>query len=257
MDKLNKNDFRFKKILEIANSFDGMMAPLAVGLFDSFLKKQKDIGIGGDCIEFGVYRGKSASVIAHNMNKGETIHLVDVADYPEIEKLQKIWPDSVFTKSKSEELFKSIEFTDTLDGNIRFSHHDASHFFTNVRDELTGILPQMKNGGIVVLDDFNNNFSQVIAGYFYHKFVLKSDLEILLISSNKAYLCSKADFPEYEAFIIDELMDKLDNLDLTSQLVRSENHELHRAFHIRPRTSDMPIRYGENIYGDRFYRTQK
>ena len=71
---------KYKAAVDTASQFDGMMQPLSIALFEGFLQFQAEQNITGDMIEFGVYRGKSASVIMGHLNEGEEVFLVDVAD---------------------------------------------------------------------------------------------------------------------------------------------------------------------------------
>lgn len=130
-----------------ANTFEGMMNPHSVAVFQSFLNFQRDQNIGGDMMEFGVYRGKSASVLLSNLNPGEKLHMVDVKDYPELDKLSAISPAFTFTKGKSEDLFQDPDYLMSIPETTRFAHHDASHSYLNVSSEMEAMAHRIAPGG--------------------------------------------------------------------------------------------------------------
>lgn len=241
------------QIMATADTFEGMMSPLSVAVWTALIRLQTSAGVKGDFIEFGVYRGKSASVIANTAERDDTIHLVDIADYPEKNKLKPLHDRLSFYKARSEELVASGE-ADAF-RNIRFSHHDASHYFKNVEAEVSFIAERLVPGAIVVLDDFGFVYSQVMAGFFYLKYVKGLPLEIFLISANKAYVCHQDDFAMYERYMCDGVLDDLKALGFNCQIARTDNDPRHRAFYIdSKKAADAPDRYGLNVWGDRFYR---
>lgn len=250
----------FKQAYEDALStslrFDGMMAPLSVALFEAFLQLQRSHDVSGDMIEFGVYRGKSASLILRNLNAGEIAHLVDIADYPELDKLSEISDQFKFLKGKSESLLQEQDFLDEIPSQVRFSHHDASHSFVNVTAEMEAMAPRIAPRGLMVLDDYGNpSYQQVVAASFTYLARHDSPVETLLYANNKAYLCRKEDFDFYAPFVVNVLPELLREAGHNCYVTRTENHSQYRAFSIAFKTNpDQPDRYGEHIYGDRFYR---
>ena len=84
----------------MAESLQGMTNPLSIALFEALLGYQKTQGITGNCIEFGVYRGRSASIMLHHLGSGDRVVLVAVADYPELDRLRAINPAFDFVKDK-------------------------------------------------------------------------------------------------------------------------------------------------------------
>ncbi|MFN3628234.1 MAG: class I SAM-dependent methyltransferase, partial [Parvibaculum sp.] len=241
---------------ELAESFDGMMNPISIALFEALLGFQKAQGVTGNCIEFGVYRGRSASIILKHMGRGEQAMLVDVADYPQLDRLRLVNPAFEFVKGKSEDLTNDPRITGFVAKGVRFSHHDASHSYVNVSAEMALMEPHIAPRGLMVLDDFGNpNYMQVIAACFHHLAQSDCTLEVLLFANNKAYLCRKEDFDFYSNFLIEGILPLLIGAGLSVYLTRTERNPRYRAFSIVPkmRPTD-PDRYGINIFGDRFYK---
>ncbi len=232
------------------------MTPLSMALFTLFIRRQTGLGVQGDFIEFGVFRGRSAAVIAQNAPRDSEIHLVEVADYPEVAKLTPLHDRLRFHKARSEDLARECgpgEFA-----NIQFSHHDASHYFTNVRTELEFMKHRMSPGGLIVLDDFNFVYSQVIAAYFEMRYVRNFEYEVFLIAGGKAYLCHKDLFEQWEQYICSDILGDLAEMGLRCFVSRTDNTNYHRPFMIdRKKTDGQPDFYGVNIWGERFYKPGK
>lgn len=240
----------------ISSRFDGMMNNLSVALFEGILQFQKKQNITGDMIEYGVYRGKSASLILRHLKKGEMAYLVDVADYPELDKLAEVSKQFKFLKGKSESLLQEQNFLAEIPDQVRFSHHDASHSFINVISEMEAMAPRIAPRGLMVLDDYGNpSYQQVVAASFTYLARPESPLETLLYSSNKAYLCRKEDFEFYARFVVNDLLGLLSEAGHDCYITRTEDHSQYRAFSIAAKSRpDQPDRYGEHIYGDRYYK---
>jgi hypothetical protein len=242
--------------LVTSSKFDGMMNPLSIALFEAFLQFQKAHEIHGDMIEFGVFRGKSASLILRKLNAGEMAYLVDVTDYPELEKLAEISDQFKFLKGKSENLLQEQEFLDSISAQVRFSHHDASHSYVNVMSEMEAMAHRISPMGLMVLDDYGNpSYMQVVAASFTYLSRSDSPLEVLLYANNKAYLCRKEDFPVYARFVVHDLISLLKDMGHQCYVTRTDNNPAYRGFSIAAKTRpDQPDRYGEHIYGDVYYR---
>lgn len=247
---------KYNQTKEDALKFEGMMQDLSIALFQSILSFQDSESIKGDMIEFGVYKGKSASVLLNNLNKGETAYLIDIKDYPEIPKLKKISKQLKFIKGKSEDLVEDKDFINSLPKTVRFSHHDASHFYVNVATEMAFMESRIAPKGLMVLDDFGTpSYMQVIAACFTHLAAGNSPLEVLLYSNNKAYLCRKEDFNYYAKFLMETLLPQVNELGFNCYLTRTEDHKMYRGFSLAKKSrADQPDLYGEHIYGDRFYK---
>ena len=246
----------YKAAAAAAADFDGMMQTLSIALFEGFLQFQAEQNVTGDMIEFGVYRGKSASVIMRHLNDGEQMFLVDVADYPELDKLAKISPNFKFLKGKSESLLQEQDFLAQIPDQVRFSHHDASHSYINVMSEMEAMAGRIAPKGLMVLDDYGNpSYMQVVAASFHYLAREDSPVEVLLYSNNKAYLCRKEDFDFFAKFLVEDLLVRVQQTGHNCYITRTEDNPGYRGFSIAAKPKpDAPDRYGEHIYGDRYYR---
>lgn len=232
------------------------MNPLSIAIFDALLGLQNSQGITGNCIEFGVYRGRSASIMLRHLGPGDRAVLVDAADYPELGRLREINPGFDFVKGKSENLTNDDRITSFLNNSVRFSHHDASHSYINVRAEMDLMEKHISPRGIMILDDYGNpSYMQVIAACFHHLSRPDCDLEVFLYANNKGYLCHKQDFSFYADFLLNQALPLLHAAGFNVYLSRTENNLGYRGFSIAPKAKpDAPDRYGLNIFGDRYYK---
>jgi hypothetical protein len=252
------DDFRrrYEEVRFRAMSYEGMTGDLSVAVFLALLELQRHNGVAGNLVEYGVYRGRSAAIVLDEVRESETLILVDPTDHPELDRLREISPRFRMFKGKSETMEKSPEFLALLDAGVRFSHHDASHFFSNVTTEMALTEKRLTERGLMVLDDFGSTaYLQVIAACFHHLYTTGSELEVLLHTDNKAYLCRRADFPFYARFVLEELQDVLRRAGIDCFLARTENDSHYRGFSLgRKRPPQEPERYGLHIWGDRFYK---
>ena len=246
---------RYPTILADAKSFEGYMNDLSIALFTSVLDFQERTNARGDIIEFGVYEGRSASILLHALRPGENATLVNSSSHPKLDRLRAINPDFRILEGKSERLVFDPKLASIAKASLRISHHDASHTFENLTEELRFIEDRITKDGVVILDDFGNwCYSQVVAAAYAYLFTEKSDLEVFLIASNKAYLCRKSEFQKYANFVIDDLRQDLSELRYDMFLARSDNSPSSRAFFIREKRSpDEADLYGLKFLDPKLY----
>ncbi|AZU03102.1 hypothetical protein X907_0555 [Glycocaulis alkaliphilus] len=246
----------FERARQRADRFEGMMGPISIGLFEAFLELQLKSGVHGNMVEYGVYRGRSAAVALSKLRASERMMLVDAAvKYPEFVKLKSINPNFDFIEGKSEQLVDDDRLRAFLEAGVRFSHHDASHFYDNVAAEMALMEPFILPRGLMVLDDFGNpSYMQVVAACFHHLARTDCNLEVFLYANNKAYLCRKEDFEFYAGFVLEKMLPRLHAVGLNVYLSRTDNNARYRGFSIalKSKATDDDL-YGLSFFGDRFY----
>ena len=221
---------------------------------DRFLRKSMGHHPKGLCFEFGTYKGRTAALIASYLGTDSWLHALEQADYLEFEKLKRISPRVTWHKSKSEQFCQDDLAAVVGNNQISFSHHDASHFFSNVSTELTHLVDYMDTYGVVVLDDFNDTFSQVRAAYYHLRYTRDFPFELLLIGFNKAVLVHQDRFDYYEDYVLNELLDEFEQFDFKCMLCRSDINALSRNFSLRIRHDDnSPKLYGTKFWGETYY----
>lgn len=247
---------RYEAVQARASSFLGMTNALSVAIFLALLDLQRQDGVTGNLAEFGVYQGRTAAIILGETGDAETVALVDSSNHPKLDRLAEISPRFRMFKGKSEDMTGNPDLLAILDAGVRFSHHDASHSFVNVTTEMALMESRIRPRGLMVLDDFGSiAYLQVIAACFHHLYTRGSELEVLLHADNKAYLCRRADYPYYAAFVLERLPGRLREAGFDCYLARTDDDSHYRAFSLaRKREAGDPDRYGLHIWGDRYYR---
>ena len=116
----------------------------------------------------------------------------------------------------------------------------------------------MAKNGVIALDDFTDPYNQVRAAYYHNRYANEYPFELLIIGFGKGILVHQDMFNTYEAFVINELQEKMSGIGLNTTLFRTDYSNHSRAFSIatKKNASD-PDLYGVNIWGKKFYKVSK
>lgn len=243
-----------KQNLDQIESIEGMTTREGLALMHLAIRKLSPISGNGTNFEFGSYKGRTAALMLASMEQG-FLHVVESADYLQEEKLNQLGSNYRWHKETSENFCKNLTEHVSPDAPLAITHHDASHFFDNVYQEVKGVLRCASEDTVLILDDFNDSYSQVRAAYYYLRYAENMPFELVLIGFNKAVLVHQDRFEDVENYILSGLLDDLEQMDIVAKLVRTDNNERSRAFHVRHRRSTEERHYGTQFFGDRFYRT--
>lgn len=172
-------------------------------LFDWFLDRQEDSGVGGDLLEVGVYMGKSAIFTGQHRRPGETYTVCDLfeGDAPDAaNRAESTKSYAKLTRHLFEENY--LAFHDELPrvlqgpsslvrgevepGSCRFVHIDASHLYEHVHDDIGTARDLLLPDGIVVLDDFRSEHTPGVSIAAWEA-VLNRGLRPVCISTQKLY----------------------------------------------------------------------
>lgn len=235
--------------------FEGMTIRPALCLMTSFLQHAATLNPqAGALIEFGTFRGRVSSLLGQMQRSEDKLHLVDIQDYLDHGRMATLGLQYKFHNSSSEKW----DIADA--GSLPFwiSHHDASHYFSNVSCEMAMMVGRMSKHAVMVLDDFTDPYSQVRAAYYHQRYVKNNPFELLMVGYGKGILVRTEVFSVYESFILDVLQPEMHEMGCSTTLYRTDVCPESRAFSIAnkklPADAD---RYGLNIWGDRFYRVSK
>jgi predicted O-methyltransferase YrrM len=243
----------FKRAFNSARQIEGMLSEFSIAVMDMLLGFQERNGIGGNILEIGVFRGRSASVFAHHLKQEERLTLIDIADHFDREKLLAINDNVEFVVMQSEKL-STLEHSakrNALNRSCRVVHIDASHQFDPTQRELALADSFVKDDGVVILDDFANlNYSQNIAAIYKYLYTTKTELTPFLVTNEKAYLCKRDSFARYGNFILrDGVLEMTRRMVKDAVLARTDSHPDYRAFYLRrEEPGDTGSLYGESIY---------
>lgn len=242
----------FQSVQQLASNIDGMLSVFSMQVIDSLLSYQADLSIAGHIVEFGVYKGKSASVLSAHVTKPERLILVDVDRKITEETLSSFFSPAEFVLGRSEDYARTYPSYDDLRSNVRFLHVDSSHAFRTTLDEMKLADELLSPDGILCLDDYTNlNYSQILPAIYKYLFTARTDLTVFLVTDIKCYICRNAYFNQYAGYVLRDMLPAMAERGNTSVAIsRTDRDREYKAFYLRPKdTPDEGDRYGESIYG--------
>ena len=246
------------KTLDAAMQIEGMTTYSGLAIMDVFLGRALSASDAKLCFEFGTYKGRTAALILGRLKEGGHLHALEQSDYLDSKALSEISDQFTWHKKKSESFCENNLPETVGDHKVCFTHHDASHFFDNVATELKSIQPLVEDTGIIILDDFNDTFSQVRAAYYHLRYTENFPFELLLTGFNKAILVHESRFDENEDFVLNGLFDELEKRHISLQLCRSDVNKFSRSFFIKELPKGETNRYyGTKFWGDKFYQPSR
>lgn len=241
----------------IADSVEGMLSPFSMAVMDSVLAFQAERGVKGDMVELGVYRGKSAAILARRISAGEQLHLYDIADYFDREALRKTGAPMTFNIANTADLSRR-DFRRCKD-NVRFCHIDASHMLEPTMHEMALADYMLAADGILCLDDFTNlNYSQILAATFKYLFTRRTNLTMFMVTDEKAYLCRRSQLPAHADFVLKSIIPNMATRGIPGTCIaRTDDTPSYGAFYLRTKNDgEVDDFYGVKIYRH-FYENRK
>jgi len=232
-------------------TIDGMLGRLDACVMVALLAHQEAAGIKGALAEFGVYKGRSAMLLATFARPGEELYLVDVAaSYLDREKIAEVFPSYKFIQSDSGEFIK-VALGNKPSRTFRFCHSDGSHTFDNVARDLKVAEQILSDDGILVFDDYYNpHYPQVAAALFTYLAQNQTTLRVFLVGSNKCYLCRASRHETMMKFTCNEFPRLMTSYDCPIQLSKTDVNPHFDAYSFKGRkvgSSDDEL-YGTHLY---------
>lgn len=188
-------------------SLPGWFYQESVAIWDILLTFQAQSVLEGNLLEIGVWRGKSATLMALHAKPENTCVFVD----PEIPEpvralIGKIKSDHViYAEMKSSGLFR----TPLLAGyprSFRWIHIDGEHSGPAVINDLDIARILLSEEGVIAIDDFfSPAFPQITGAVFKWLAAHPLEFELFLVGYNKGYLCRHREFARYGGFLKDRL----------------------------------------------------
>lgn len=206
--KYNPNNTAVENLIYFQNTVEkdvrGWFFVYDHALFQMILKDlQRDVE--GDLAEIGVAFGRSAIALSNYRQPTDKLYLFDLCvDVPQEEAQRNI--DQFGTSGNIEwRVGDSTLLTpDTLqfDRPLRFLHVDGSHEHGAVVKDLTTFSGKMADGGIIAMDDYNDQeYPGVTSGTLQFLFE-NPDWVLFAIGQNKAYLCQRDHYDRYINMIL-------------------------------------------------------
>ena len=244
----------FQRIKDSATSVEGMLSVFSMAMMDCLLGFQQHAAVSGNICEFGVFKGRSAVVLAHHAKSGERLILVDRHPYIERAAIERLFPAYEFLHMDAKDILRRPDRR-SLHRAFKFIHLDSGHGFSDTISEMNICDTMLSDDGLLVLDDFTNlNFSQIIAGLYRYLWTTRTDLEVALVTSEKAVLCRRKHFPLYESYFLNRIADDMKDRDAGECCIaRTDYNDRYRAIHLRSRFGDEGPQYAPHLYGN-YYR---
>jgi hypothetical protein len=243
-----RNDFQ--AIKAAAAAIEGMLSDFSMAVMDCVLSFQEENRVNGNIIEFGVFRGRSAAILASHRKASERLVLVDVTDQVDRESIAALCPSFEFVECPSER-FKQTAAYRNLKHRCRFIHIDSSHSYRTTFNELKLAEGLLQDRGIICLDDFTNlNYSQFLAATYKYLFTTWTRLRVLLVTDEKAYLCRKQDVEFFGQFVLERIIDEMADRGVKDLVIaRSDVDPEYLAIYLRPPLpGEIGRCYGYDLY---------
>lgn len=182
----------------------GWLHPTDAMLLNAINDAQHKHGIGGDVLEIGVYKGKSAILLGWFPRDGERLVVCDVFEGAAGVDAENSAENAAYYDGLDRAEFESnyLRFHRELPvihpfpsehlgeyvaaGSCRLVHIDGSHAFDVVREDIALAKRSLGPGGIVAIDDWSSAHVPGVAMAFWQEFD-KGDLVPLAFTSGKFY----------------------------------------------------------------------
>jgi predicted O-methyltransferase YrrM len=201
---------------------NGWLRTEAAATWSCLFTFQEERGIHGDLMEIGIFKGKSAALIALHARAQEKVVLVDPMLRREAtDAIQDIGisGEVVFVRDFSENLAGHKQVMSRI-GRFRWIHVDGEHSLRAVANDLMISARLLAEDGVICLDDFMNScYPQVTFAAFRFLERLEGEFTLFLSGFNKGYVCRTAAAQPYLEYLRDRLLDDLEQRDIGEVMV--------------------------------------
>jgi len=176
-------------------------------LWDFFFAAQARLGVSGDFLEIGVYKGRSAVLGALYLRAEERAIFVDINLPEEIRNLiGRAKPENnIFLERRSGDLLSERALRESP-GGFRWCHIDGDHTGYSTADDLHTAAYLIRERGIICVDDFFHfRYPQLTAAVYGFLRDHASRFRMLFCGANKCYICRAGAYAAYERDIRDNL----------------------------------------------------
>lgn len=240
-----------RKVANLAskwNEIEGWCSPQSFSVWAQLLHCQARLGIHGHLCEVGVYKGKTAALLAAGRNEGsqELLFLLD-NNFQKQEVMAALRAGGL-TEECNVSIFESDSFGFDVSRlpfpkrSARWFHIDGNHTGSGVLNDLEIAHEACSKEGIVVIDDFfSYAFAQITFTLFRYLSQFPERLVPFLIGFGKAYLCRPEYVDKYKLYVASHLVDSLERNGFPSTLAQTTAPEEFPAFGIMPRFEDKQV----------------
>lgn len=234
----------FVEYLSGCGNAEGWFMVESAAIWDSLLDFQAQRGWGGHLLEIGVYKGKSAALIAKRSAADEEVWLVDrFLRHADVQRTlsQVVDPNSTRLHYENEDSFQLRRHPQLADkfGQFRFVHIDGEHSSAAIQEDLATAHAFGSREVLVAVDDiFNFTYPQLTDSLFRYVREHPDQFSLILVGYNKAYLARPYFAREYLQYCRDALIPRMERIGLNPQLTKTSYAAEFSAFGIGPRPDD-------------------
>lgn len=196
--------YNFKNVVD--KEVEGWFYPKDIIIIYGILNElQKPFG---DICEIGVAYGKSAIMISQFKNDNN-FYLYDIFS----EEARIIAEKNINKFGNGNNLIWRLQDTTQLttddiefENNLRFLHIDGCHEHSAVLSDLMLFSNKMKDDGVIVLDDFQDQEFPGVNSAAFEFSLSKANYKnwrVFAIGDNKAYMCQKKYAQQYQKLLVD------------------------------------------------------
>jgi Methyltransferase domain len=199
---------------EKVDAVSGWFGFHSYALWRSLLDFQKAEGLRGDLFEIGVWRGRSAAVLASYARDDETLYLCDLrvdneAIHTAFDSVGATNRKIVAISAPSSELPHRLNLR-AMHQSVRWMHIDGEHTGSAVYGELEVAHRIVRPDGLVVIDDFFSprypaNTTEAVRYLEKNPFHFR----LFAVGFNKGYFCRPESLARYMDFAAGKLSDAL------------------------------------------------
>jgi predicted O-methyltransferase YrrM len=207
-----------QRFLKPTSDVSGFFLPAAAITFDILLTHQKASGITGNCLEIGVWHGKSAALTAGHVAEGEQFLMIDaIADRlrPHVTEtfaavgLDLADPRFRLVQAYSQDTLDHVG-PDRLRQRFRMLHIDGLHDARTVYTDLAVADRLCAEDGVVIMDDFfSPAFPGVTASYFAYAQANPHSFVLILVGARKGVLARPRHARAYRDVLVQQMDDRL------------------------------------------------
>lgn len=201
------------------NSFvSGFFQPAAAVTFDVLLKHQKESRITGNCLEIGIWHGKSAALTAGYIESDQQFLMIDaIAERlrPHVTEtfaavgLDLADPRYKFVQSYSQDTLDHVG-TEQLKQRFRMIHIDGLHDGRTVYTDIEIADRLCAENGVVILDDFfSPAFPGLTASYYAYAQAHPYSFVLIMVGARKGVLARPKYAESYRKALIVSLEPRL------------------------------------------------
>ena len=231
----------FAEYLQTYSATEGWFAIESAAIWDSLLDFQERRNWGGHLLEVGVYKGKSAALLAKRAKADEHVWLID--RFLRRSDVQRTLAEVIepgderlhMENFDSFQLQRHPGLTDQF-GKFRFVHIDGEHSAAAVQEDLATAHAYGSREVMVSVDDILSwTYPQLTESLFRYVRDNPDHFSLFLIGHNKAYLARPSYVHEYLKYCREELIPRLERIGVDAQLTKSSYPAELNAFGIGPR----------------------